>query len=74
MNLEVDVGFYTVNDNQGQDADRWTPPPPAGYTLIDLVQLNSGQPNSIRPPEYRPGSLTVPQTSYRGVMGMDKVR
>jgi hypothetical protein len=74
MNLEVDVGFYTVNDNQGQDADRWTPPPPAGYTLIDLVQLNSGQPNSIRPPEYRPGSFTVPQTSYRGVMGMDKVR
>ncbi len=74
MSLEVDIGFYTVNDNQGDDPERWTAPSPAGYTLVDLVQLNGGQPNAIRPPEYQPAPFAVPQTSYRGVMGMDSLR
>ncbi len=74
MNLEVDIGFYTVNDNQGQDPERWSAPQSAGFTLIDLVQLNSGQSTSVRTPEYQPAPTTVPQTSFRGVMGMDGFR
>jgi hypothetical protein len=74
MSLEVDIGFYTVNDNQGNDPERWNAPPPAGYTVINLVELNSGQPNAIRLPEYQAAPFTVPQTSYRGVRDMDNVR
>jgi hypothetical protein len=71
MNLQVDIGFYTINNNQGQDPERWTPPNTAGYSLIDLVQLNSGQPLSMRVPEYQPAAPGFPQVSYRGVPGMD---
>jgi hypothetical protein len=74
LNLQVDIGFYTINDNQGQDPDRWTPPNSAGYNLVDLVQLNSGQAPSVQLPEYQPAIPTVPQISYRGVDGMDSQR
>ncbi|MDZ4848845.1 MAG: hypothetical protein SGI77_06100 [Pirellulaceae bacterium] len=72
MNLEVDVGFYTVNDNQGQDDARWTPPQPAGYTTVDLVQFNGGQPVAVRAPEYQVAPVIGPSTSYRGVLNMER--
>lgn len=71
MNLQVDIGFYTVNDNQGQDPNRWIAPQLAGYTPIDLVLLNSNQPNAVRVPQYQAASPKIPQTSYRGVNGME---
>jgi len=74
MSLEVNIGFYTVNDNQGQDAERFTIPQPAGYTLIDLIQVNNGQSAPARAPQYQVAPITVPQTSYRGVMGMESNR
>lgn len=67
MDLRIDVGSYSLNNNQGQDPERWTPPNSAGYTVYDLVQLNGGQPLSVRSPEYQPAALGVPQVSYRGV-------
>ncbi len=69
MDMQIDVGFYTINDNQGQDPERWSPPDVAGYTVYDLIQLNGGQPLSVRPQEYQPATNGVPQISYRGVMG-----
>ena len=75
MSLEVEIGFYTVNDNQGQDAERFTAPQLAGYTPIDLVKLNNGQPGAVGAPQYQPAATgMIPQTSYRGVMGMESNR
>ncbi len=74
IDMTINVGYYTINDNQGQDPNRWTPPNPAEYNLVDLVQQNSGTPNAVRPPEYQPATLGVPQVSYRGVSDFDPIR
>ncbi len=74
IDLTLNIGYYTINDNQGQDPNRWTPPNAAGYQLIDLVGQNVGNLNAVRPPEYQPATLGVPQVSYRGVNDFEMVR
>jgi len=72
LDLDVVISFYTLNDNQGTDPDRWTVPNTAGYTVIDLVQMNANQANALPPsavqfPQYQYAQPPVPKTSYRGV-------
>jgi hypothetical protein len=74
IDLTISVAYYTINDNQGLDPNRWTPPNAAEYNLVDLVQQNIGNSNAVRPPEYQPATLGVPQVSYRGVSDFDPVR
>jgi hypothetical protein len=74
IDLTLNIGYYTINDNQGQDPNRWTPPNSAGYQLIDLVGQNVGNVNAVRPAEYQPATLGVPQVSYRGVNDFETVR
>ncbi len=72
--LDIDIGFYTINDTQGQDPDRWTIPNPAGYTVHDLVQMNNGGQNAVQPPQYQPPAPAYPQAAYRTIDGWDNYR
>lgn len=72
LDLDVVVSFYSLNDNQGTDPQRWTIPDTAGYTVVDLVQINASHSNQLPPsaiqfPQYQQAQPPVPKTSYRGV-------
>jgi hypothetical protein len=72
LDLDVVVSFYSLNDNQGTDPQRWTIPDTAGFTVVDLVQMNASPSNqlpasAIQFPQYQQAQPQVPQTSYRGV-------
>jgi hypothetical protein len=71
IDLTLDVGYYTINDNQGQDPARWAFPDTRGYQAFDLAQRNAGNPFPVRPPEYQPAMPGIPNVSYRGVTGME---
>jgi len=70
LDLDVVISFYTLNDNQGTDPQRWTIPDSAGYTVKDLVQMNASQTNqlpasAVQFPQYQYAQPQVPQASYR---------
>lgn len=65
LELEVDVGYYALNNNQGNDPLRWTMPREPGYTVVDLVQLNQGSPVAVQPPGYAPPQGPM-MTTFRG--------
>lgn len=50
----IEIGSYLINDNSGNDAQRYAMPDGGGYQSIDLVQLNSRLEQSAAPPVTQP--------------------
>jgi hypothetical protein len=65
--LQMEVGYYAINNIEGNDPQRWTMPDSRGYTAIDLARLPTQGPGAAVVPTAAPPSPTVPEVSYRGM-------
>ena len=68
------MAYYAVNANEGNDASRFVLPDLEGYTVIDLVQLNSGLSQASQPQAYQPAEPIQPTLGYRGFENQDFYR
>jgi hypothetical protein len=71
LELAFEVAYYAVNANEGNDASRFVLPDLEGYTVINLVQLNSGLDQAAQPQAYQPAEPQPPMVGYRGFENQD---
>lgn len=62
----IEVGSYILNDNSGNEAQRYTMPESGGYKAVDLVQLNANLGQAAPPISTPPHAASNPYGSvYR---------
>ena len=64
--LQLEVGFYRVNDDAAIDPEKFASPPPDGFRIVDLAGLNAGSPSAVQMPAYQ-AAAPAPPPAYRGV-------
>ncbi len=67
LSMQIEIGFYKLNDNVEIDASRFSNPRPEGFQLVDLANLSSGTAATAVQPAYQAALPETQRTDYRGV-------
>ena len=66
LTMQVEVGFYRINDDVQQDPAKFANPAINGFQVVDLANLNAGQNAAPTAPGYRAAEAS-PAADFRGV-------